>query len=609
MNVIRQILDKIYIVRDEAEKARVLSELASADIQKPIRVAFANAHAVNLACTDESFLADLLACDYVFRDGAGMKILCQLCGIDPGLNMNGTDFIPEILNLYKGRSVALLGTDSPYLEAASARIAEKGLEPVLVQNGFHEAQIYVDALKDRPVPLVLLGMGMPKQEYVARMIAAMRPASLIVCGGAILDFIGGKVSRAPEYLRRAGMEWLYRLALEPRRLFKRYVVGNIVFLYRAVKTARDSQPPGGAKRVLHVVRQYAPAIGGLESYVQSMVRHQRALGYECEVLTLNKVFHGYEGALAAQETIDGVKITRVPFFGRRRFFIPLVSPLFFRRFDIVHVHNTDIFFDYLALVALITRRPFFATTHGGFFHTKDFSLIKTLYFQTITRFSSLMYRALFAISQNDFDTFKGFNKNLILQPNAVEPLGEDLSQGAGFLYIGRLAQHKNVPAVIEVFSYLKKNHQIPGKLHIVGPAWDVSLEELRHAAQKHDVADDVILHGAKTPEEMGEIAKECGYFVSASSFEGFGMSMLEAMSAGLIPFVHRNESFSELVAQSGVGQVLDYHNPAEAARIIAAALPGMTVEHRRKAQEFSTRYSWPALVRNTESAYEAFGRP
>ena len=57
---------------------------------------------------------------------------------------------------------------------------------------------------------------------------------LIVCGGAILDFLGGKVSRAPLWLRRLGGEWIFRLMREPKRLFMRYVVGNPLFLLRAL---------------------------------------------------------------------------------------------------------------------------------------------------------------------------------------------------------------------------------------------------------------------------------------------------------------------------------------------------------------------------------------
>ena len=62
---------------------------------------------------------------------------------------------------------------------------------------------------------------------------------LVICGGAIVDFLGGRVRRAPGWLRRLGLEWLWRLAQEPRRLFMRYVVGNPMFLWRSARLSRQ----------------------------------------------------------------------------------------------------------------------------------------------------------------------------------------------------------------------------------------------------------------------------------------------------------------------------------------------------------------------------------
>jgi len=611
---IKTLLDKICIVRDEDELHALLETIKPGALSKPVRIAFVNAHAVNLCYNDQSFLENLLECDYVFRDGAGMKILYKLMKRDPGLNLNGTDLIPRILSLYKGQEVVLFGTDSPYLDNAADRIKTMGLKPVLTINGFHEARYYLEALKGRAAPLTVLAMGMPKQEHVAKLIARETSLpNLIICGGAILDFMGDKVVRAPDIFRKTGMEWFYRLMQEPKRLFKRYVIGNFIFMARAFKMAFASNRPGrdsiympGTRplKVLHVVRQFAPAIGGLESYVKNMAAHQqKTLGYDCQILTLDKVFHGEGATLPEDEVIDGIKVRRVGFFGRRRFFIPKVSPFYFTQFDIVHVHNTDVFYDYVAIVGLLTRTPCVATTHGGFFHTKDFSLIKDIYFNVITRTSSLAYKAIFAISQNDYDTFKGLNKNVILQPNAIEPLGQAISDGADFLYIGRLAQHKNIGRLIEVFSILKRKHGVAGNLHVIGPAWDVAIEDLQAEAARLGVADSVTFHGSIDRKEMEAVASRCGYFVSASTFEGFGMSMLEGMTLGMIPFVHDNESFKELVTQSGVGAAIDFTQADSAAQLIADKIPQIDMTQRQQAQNFARGFSWDELVNNAAKAY------
>lgn len=356
-------------------------------------------------------------------------------------------------------------------------------------------------------------------------------------------------------------------------------------------------------RILHVVRQYAPAVGGLESYVRSMVTRQQAAGHTCEVLTLNKVFHGETGPLPAQDKIDGISIRRVPFVGFRRFFLPLIKPSYFSRFDIIHVHNTDVFYDYIAALSLFIKTPIFATTHGGFFHTTNFSLIKKLYFNSITRFSTSRYNTLFAISGNDFNNFQGMNDNIVMQPNAIEPIGSFISAGKDFVYLGRLAPHKKVDRLIETHAKLVKEHGVTSKLRIIGPEWEVTQASLAALAANLGISDHVIFHGTLAPAEMPAVMRECGYFVSASTYEGFGMSMLEGMSVGLIPFVQPNEAFKELITLAKVGACVPFNEPEKAAAEIAANLPTITEETKKKAQDFAALYSWDKLVASSLQTY------
>jgi len=107
-----------------------------------------------------------------------------------------------------------------------------GVAPVSLHDGFAEVHTYLELARDLQPELIVLGMGMPKQELVASQLAASGVPCVIVCGGAILDFLGGKVARAPQWMRRLGGEWIFRLMKEPKRLFMRYVVGNPIFIWR-----------------------------------------------------------------------------------------------------------------------------------------------------------------------------------------------------------------------------------------------------------------------------------------------------------------------------------------------------------------------------------------
>ncbi len=220
------------MVPDAAAKMQLLKRLASTDTA--VAVSFVNAHAMNSMVKDDRFFDALLAADVILRDGSGMNTLYRALEIPAGLNMNGTDFIPELLAEFRGRRVALWGTAEPYLERAATRCEQEfGVSVVSRMHGFNDPDTYVSVARQLDVDLFLLGMGMPKQEIIARQIRNVLPhAAVIVCGGAIIDFLAERFPRAPHWMRRLGLEWLFRLSREPGRLFKRYVVGNLAFMLR-----------------------------------------------------------------------------------------------------------------------------------------------------------------------------------------------------------------------------------------------------------------------------------------------------------------------------------------------------------------------------------------
>ena len=217
------------------DRFSLLVRLSNPD--KPSILAFVNAHAMNLIVNSDSFFESICAADTVLRDGSGMETLFYQLNIQPGLNLNGTDLIPDVINQFNGRCIALFGTRNPYL-ANGAKFISNNLAPqskYIMADGFLECNAYISMACEYHPALIVLGMGMPQQEKLAIALRSnLDFPCLIVCGGAIIDFFGGKTERAPLWIRRAGMEWLYRLRMEPRRLFKRYVIGNLVFLMRVI---------------------------------------------------------------------------------------------------------------------------------------------------------------------------------------------------------------------------------------------------------------------------------------------------------------------------------------------------------------------------------------
>jgi N-acetylglucosaminyldiphosphoundecaprenol N-acetyl-beta-D-mannosaminyltransferase len=225
------IIRQLRVVSDCADEQRLIDTLSKP--KAPTVLGFVNAHAMNLVAGNTDYFNALAAADVLLRDGSGMTILLRRLGLAPGLNMNGTDFIPKLLAAFKGRRVAFWGTEEPFLASAVQRSeALFAANVVSAEHGFAEVEHYLRLARQLQPELIVLGMGMPKQEVVAARLAANGVPCLIVCGGAILDFLGGKVTRAPQWMRHMGCEWVFRLLSEPKRLFQRYVLGNPLFLLR-----------------------------------------------------------------------------------------------------------------------------------------------------------------------------------------------------------------------------------------------------------------------------------------------------------------------------------------------------------------------------------------
>ena len=237
-----QVVEKIERVQSLADEQLLLQRLSHPE--RPFVLAFANAHAMNSLAASNPFFEALHSADMVLRDGSGMATLFKLLRLDPGLNLNGTDLIPDLIPQFNGRCIALFGTQNPYLERGAQVVAQKFApkSQYVCENGFVDVATYVALATAHRPALIILGMGMPRQEEVASALRrALNFPCLIICGGAIIDFLGGKTPRSPLWMRRAGVEWLFRLAMEPRRLFQRYVIGNPLFLKRAVRLASLSR--------------------------------------------------------------------------------------------------------------------------------------------------------------------------------------------------------------------------------------------------------------------------------------------------------------------------------------------------------------------------------
>jgi N-acetylglucosaminyldiphosphoundecaprenol N-acetyl-beta-D-mannosaminyltransferase len=212
---------------------------------QPALVAYVNAHTLNLASRDAGYRAVLTKSDIVLNDGSGVALAARLKGASFPENLNGSDFNPRIVELAAARGwpVFLLGAASGVAEKAAAELVRR--YPALLVVGTHEGYFEPDdspgiaeAVRSSGAHLLLVAMGNPGQELWLSRYLADTGARIGVGVGAFFDFTAGVVPRAPAWMNRWGIEWIYRLLHEPTRLWRRYIVGNPAFLWKVLRSRR-----------------------------------------------------------------------------------------------------------------------------------------------------------------------------------------------------------------------------------------------------------------------------------------------------------------------------------------------------------------------------------
>ncbi|MBC7520694.1 MAG: glycosyltransferase family 4 protein [Sandarakinorhabdus sp.] len=364
-------------------------------------------------------------------------------------------------------------------------------------------------------------------------------------------------------------------------------------------------------RITHVVRQFWPQNGGLEESVLQLCRTlRRDFDADIDVVTLDRTFS--DGVSHPPvDSVDGIPVRRIGFRGSRRY--PLAPDIFDATSgaDVIHVHAIDFFFDALALARPLRRIPMVASTHGGFFHTQFAARLKKVYFATATRAACRAYDLVGASSIADAETFRAIAGDRV----KVIENGVDITKWAGagardfapvMIAIGRWSSNKNLAALFPLLRELRRTRP-DWRLLIAGKAYDVSRENLDEWASAQGVSDAVEIHDAPETAALGQLIGRASFFVSLSDYEGFGISVVEGLSAGLVPILSDIANYRVFVDRAGIGANVD-SDPAGAARQVAALAALVAADppsFRRRAMAAAARYEWSAVAARWGSVYAA----
>jgi N-acetylglucosaminyldiphosphoundecaprenol N-acetyl-beta-D-mannosaminyltransferase len=219
-------------------------------------VVTANAQFYVLAEERQDFRECIRGADYVCADGVSIVVACKWLGRAKATRIPGVDLVSDLCKSAAGlalkvyflggnpgsaeRSAAILTERFPGLRVAGISCPPKGFQsdPEILSRVLSE-------IKESQAAILFVALGAPFQEFFIQ--DHIRPMNIPVAVGigGSLEIIAGEFKRAPLYIQRLGLEWAFRLAQEPRRLARRYIVGNTLFLFYLVRYLLGYEPHTG----------------------------------------------------------------------------------------------------------------------------------------------------------------------------------------------------------------------------------------------------------------------------------------------------------------------------------------------------------------------------
>lgn len=228
-----------------------------AQSRTPTQIAFLNAHCDNLARKDWKYRDTLRSVDALLPDGSGVALAAKLEGRELGENLNGTDLFDPLCRCLAFRKIPIFFLGGRPQVAEQVAQTSQAKFPGLNVAGFHhgyfaprEEDAVLEAINRSGARVVFVAFGVPDQDVWISRVKNRLNAPVIMGVGGLFDFVSERIPRAPVWMRRIGMEWIYRLKCEPKRMWRRYLVGNVGFMFNAVRYALG-QRSRSIKRHMH----------------------------------------------------------------------------------------------------------------------------------------------------------------------------------------------------------------------------------------------------------------------------------------------------------------------------------------------------------------------
>lgn len=359
-------------------------------------------------------------------------------------------------------------------------------------------------------------------------------------------------------------------------------------------------------RVLHVTPSYYPNIGGIEAVIRNMCGGLQKRGIEVAVAHL-------EPGLRTSTDIDeafGFPIHRMPVTGHRLLGLALMLGKISQNYDVLHVHDPQLMAITASVRLCAGDKPRVLSTHGFYGHTQNLSAFKSLHETFLLHRLLKSYSTVLAASKSDFTHAKKFTSNAVLFENGIdasafkaEPSGHPRNL-KHWIYWGRLSQNKRPDLLVDLVHTLKERG-IHVTLTITGRRFDDMQGKLEYRIEELGLSDQVTLLPALGDAELKTLLASAGLFVSASEYEGFGLTFVEAMAAGLGIVCRDKPPMSEFANASGAGVAVDFDDMKVTADRVAHLMESNPLAINTAATDFADQYDWAAKMDALVAHYSA----
>jgi alpha-1,3-mannosyltransferase len=359
-------------------------------------------------------------------------------------------------------------------------------------------------------------------------------------------------------------------------------------------------------KVLHITPTLFPSIGGIETVIRDLMMNLRRRGIEADAM------HIAPGLIAEEAKLDGSKVWRVPLIPNRLIgFAPSIAKIL-GNYDLLHVHDPQA----MAISANVLfsggAKKKILSTHGGYFHTQGHGVAKKVHWSVFAPMILGQYDEILASSESDFERFSKRVSNVRLVPNGVNvdkfsSIGRNVEPiSASWIYWGRLSTNKRLDQLIKTVASAKRSG-IDIDLLIAGGDFDHLSGSLAALIAELGLGGNVKLAGPLTDEQLFVEVSCRSVYATASEHEGFGLGVIEAMSAGLAVVCRDMAPLNGFVVDGESGVFLNFDGSTgdiDKLRRLCSQSSQAAMRMQDAACAASARHSWETVIEKYIEAYD-----